>query len=93
MVLVGRRLLPERASGPAPRPLEGTLDDLAETYALDGKIYRRRVLAGSPLVGASLRDSRLASKYGVTVLGIRSLSKRGPGASRAPALDSRPDPR
>jgi len=74
MLLFGQRLLPRRAAGPAPRPLQGVLDDLAKTYALDGEIYRLHVLAGSPLVGTTLRESRLASEFGITVLGIGSVS-------------------
>lgn len=78
MVVVGQRLLPRRATGTAPRPLEKMLEDLVETYALDGEIYRLHVLPGSPLVGETLRDSPLASTSGIAVLQIGSLSRRGP---------------
>ncbi len=84
MVLIGQRLLPKRASGAAPRPLEGVLDDLTETYALGGEFYRLHVLAGSPLVGATLRESPLASEYGVRVLRVGSLPDGEPG--RGPAF-------
>ncbi|MBW1882289.1 MAG: SLC13 family permease [Deltaproteobacteria bacterium] len=84
MVAIGQRLLPERASGPAPRPLEGVLDDLAETYAIEGELYRLHVLAGSPLVGTTLRESPLASGYGIRVLSVGSLPDAESG--RGPAL-------
>jgi di/tricarboxylate transporter len=82
MVVVGQRLLPKRATGPAPRPLQGVLDDLAETYALDGEVYRLHVLAGSPLVGAKIRDSQLASIPGISLLGVRALPSQGPDRDR-----------
>jgi len=84
MVLIGQRLLPKRASGPAPKPLQGMLDDLAETYALDGEFYRLHVLAGSPLVGTMLRETLLASEYGIRVLRVGSLPSVD--APRGPAI-------
>ncbi len=74
MVLVGQRLLPKRASRPAPRPLDTVLEDLAGTYELEGGFYRLHVLAGSPLEGVALRDAPLASEYGIIVVRIGSLS-------------------
>jgi uncharacterized protein with PhoU and TrkA domain len=73
MVVLGQRLLPRRATTPAPRPLAGVLEDLAETYALDGEIYRLRVLEGSPLVGRTIAESGLVSERGMTVLRAGSL--------------------
>jgi di/tricarboxylate transporter len=84
MVLIGQRLLPHRTSGAAPRPLQGVLDDLAETYALDDEFFRLHVLAGSPLVGSTLRESPLSSEFGIRVLGIGSL--RASEARWGPAL-------
>jgi di/tricarboxylate transporter len=79
MALFGRRLLPERTTGAAPQPLE----DLAENYALEAETYRLHVLAGSRLVGATLREAGLASHFGMTVLGIGSLSPtEGEGRQR-----------
>ena len=91
MMLVGQRLLPQRTSRPAPKPLAGMLDDLVETYALDGDIYRLRVLTGSPLVGRSLLESRLAVEYGITVLGIGSHSEAAEGSGLRESLRARLD--
>ena len=63
MALFGKRLLPERTTGEAPQPLEGALEDLAETYALEAETYRLHVLAGSRLVGATLRDQQTAEYF------------------------------
>ena len=68
MAVVGQRLLPQRTSGSAPRPLDSVLAELAESYELQGGTYRLRVLAGSPLIGTDLAESGLASEYGLTVL-------------------------
>jgi len=85
MVFIGQRLLPRRASKPAPKPLRGVLEDLAETYALDGGIYRLHVLVGSPLIGSTLSESRLTPEYGITVLRIGSLPRSVSGD--APLLE------
>jgi di/tricarboxylate transporter len=83
MALFGKRLLPERTTGEAPQPLEGALEDLAETYALEAETYRLHVLAGSRLVGATLREAGLASHFGITVLGVGTLSPtEGEGRQR-----------
>ena len=57
------------------------LEELVETYALDGEIYRLHVLAGSPLIGATLNESGLALEFGITVLGIGSVSRSDSGRS------------
>jgi di/tricarboxylate transporter len=84
MVAIGQRLLPRRATAAAPRPLAGMLEDLAETYALDGEIYRLHVLDGSALVGATIRESGLVSEFGITVLRVGSLPRSD--AERGPRL-------
>lgn len=84
MVLVGQRLLPRRASQPAPKPLAGVLEELAETYQLPSDRFRLHVLSGSPLVGKTLRDGGLAD-YGVLVVEVGSLSR--PGATEIARSD------
>ena len=74
MVFIGRRLLPRRTTGAAPKPLESVLDELAEDYALDGKIYRLHVLPGSPLNGTTISNSQLVSDFGMTVVRIETRS-------------------
>ncbi|MBW2416345.1 MAG: SLC13 family permease [Deltaproteobacteria bacterium] len=92
MVVVGRRLLPRRATAPAPRPLAGVLEDLAETYALDGEIYRLHVLGGSPLVGATLGESGLVSEFGITALLVGSMPRpAGPESGLLESLNATVD--
>jgi di/tricarboxylate transporter len=78
MVLVGRRLLPERSERPAPRPLSGLLEDLAETYAFESTFYRLHVLPGSPLIGMKLAESPLANEFGLGILRVSSLPRSDP---------------
>jgi len=84
MVFVGRRLLPERSERPAPRPLSGLLDDLAETYAFENEFYRLHVLPGSPLIGKTLGESPLIGEYSLGVLGVSSLPRSDPGRTLQP---------
>lgn len=69
MVLVGRRLLPDR------RPkLEGqrvaTPEELVDIYRLPDDLYRLRVRRGSELAGMALAESHLRLEYCVSVLKI-----------------------
>ena len=67
MLLVGRKLLPRRASvGRAA--LANT--DLADTYQLAERLWEVRVLPGSPLVYRPLAESGFGADLGVTVVAI-----------------------
>src|SRR5271166_2173451 len=56
VVLVGQRLLPDRSSRTIPPDLSRHARTLIEQYSLDGELFRVRVRARSPYVGA-LRTS------------------------------------
>jgi di/tricarboxylate transporter len=71
MATIGRRLLPQRASGNAPAILDREVGELAEVYSLDDDLYRMRVRKGSPLRGSTLRECQVGRRFGVTVLQIR----------------------
>ncbi|MGB0513504.1 MAG: SLC13 family permease, partial [Wenzhouxiangellaceae bacterium] len=80
--LVGHRLLPDR--GASSRAGEGPGDaQLAEEYGLLPNLSRLRVPRESSLAGLSLVDSALHSRFGVTVLAIRSRTRRGPQIRQA----------
>ena len=79
MVLGGQRLLPKRASRTAPQPLGGMLEELVERYAMEGSVYRLRVLAGSPLIDRSLEEQGFEDEYGLRVLHV------GPSLHASPA--------
>jgi len=70
MATIGHRLLPTRRSGDAPPVLDQEMDELAESYSLDGDLYRMRVRKPSPLIGSSLRESDLGRRFGISVLQI-----------------------
>ncbi|HWQ13521.1 MAG TPA: SLC13 family permease [Roseiflexaceae bacterium] len=78
MVLVGRRLLPQRDSA-ARAALART--DLTQTYQLAERLWEVRVRPESALVGQRLADSVIGARLGATVVAIW----RGREARFAPA--------
>jgi di/tricarboxylate transporter len=80
MVLVGRRLLPERPPpGAASTPPPTSVAALSEAYGLAGTLFTTRVPPGSPIVGRSIEELQIRRRYGVNVVGIRE-GGAGPGA-------------
>lgn len=71
LIFVGPRLLPGRTSEADAPPRSVTQAQLADVYGLGDQIVTARVVAGSPLVGRTLRDANLRKRYGATVIGIR----------------------
>ncbi len=70
MLLVGRRLLPDRESvggSLSPRVLAR---NLYETYRLDERLWEVRVPPGSRLVNVPLSHSHIGEELGVCVVGI-----------------------
>jgi di/tricarboxylate transporter len=70
IVLVGRKLLPERH----PREQLGLVRhlraELAELYALQERLSEVRVLAASPLVGNRISKSGIGEKLGLSIVAI-----------------------
>ncbi len=79
MLLVGRRLLPDRKV-----KMEGhripTPKELIDLYRLPDNLFRLRVRRGSGLVGRTLPGSRLGHDYEVTVLKIMRPSEARPAS-------------
>lgn len=69
MGLVGRHLLPGGAVSP-PKGDVRTADDLWTRFGLDDKLQRLRVPAGSTLVGCTLAEAKLGSRFHARVIGI-----------------------
>ncbi|MBK8025313.1 MAG: SLC13 family permease [Chloroflexi bacterium] len=70
MVLIGRRLLPNRSSVAltlSPRRLSRSL---YETYKLEERLWEFIVLPGSAVASKRLSESQIGEKLGVTVMGI-----------------------
>lgn len=85
MVLVGRRLLPERDIGTESRRRGG--EDLTTMYGLPQALATLRVPVDSVLVGSKLSDTRLRSALGLNVMAIvhdgRTTLAPGPEATLA----------
>lgn len=72
---VGRRLLPARIEPAAqgqPRSDQRPLSELIRAYGVEGALTRLRVPPASPLVGRSIAESELTTRFGVTVLAIHA---------------------
>lgn len=67
MLLIGRRLLPNRES--AGRAIM-TRTDLTQTYQLAERLWEVRIHPDSPLAGHQLADSVIGTRLGVAVAGI-----------------------
>jgi len=77
MWLVGRHLLPGDSVAP-PKTEARTLEDLWTGFGLERHRHRLRVSGGSPLVGQTLAEIELGTRFQARVLGIeRSGPRRG----------------
>lgn len=72
---VGRRLLPARVAPAAPgqpRSDQRPLSELMRAYGVEGALTRLRVPPASPLIGRSIAESALTTRYGITVLAVHA---------------------
>jgi di/tricarboxylate transporter len=83
LVLIGQRLLPIQKNETGGRARH-SLIELAEAYGLKGNVQRLRITEQSPLVGQTLAQLHLRTRYGVTVLGLQR--QQGRRALVLPAL-------
>jgi di/tricarboxylate transporter len=79
MVTIGRRLLPNRETGPSL----GASRDLAKVYKLEEMIFSIRIPAGSGPDGSTLEQAKLGETLGILVLAI----DRGSNRKLAPRPD------
>ncbi len=70
MAFLGRKLLPSRKADERPAELLEEVEQLAETFSLEGQLYRLRVRYQSPLAGKTLQEAAFGHDYGVSVLRI-----------------------
>lgn len=68
ILLIGKRLLPERQPSKRPVDLETSLEELSETYSLGEDIFWLHVLPGSDLVGKTLGQADFGGRFGITVV-------------------------
>jgi di/tricarboxylate transporter len=77
ILLVGRRLLPEQSGRTLPRDLSSHARTLVEQYRLHDGLFRLRVRAGSPYVGAPRGALDLREYPGLTLVGIEAAGRGG----------------
>ncbi len=72
MVVMGQRQLPQRESDEQPVDVDASMHEMADSFALHGKLYRLRVRADSPLAGQTLAEAALGRDFNVSVLRIET---------------------
>jgi di/tricarboxylate transporter len=70
MVVIGRRLLPNRDSVGQNVTARSLSRNLYDTYLLADRLWEVRVMPGSELVNTALSHSRIGEELGITVIGI-----------------------
>jgi di/tricarboxylate transporter len=75
MWLVGRHLLPGGVA--PPKSEERSLEDLRIGFGVDEMYQRLRVPVGSPLVGTSLVEAGLGTRFHARVIAIERAGRRG----------------
>ena len=70
MALWGQRLLPSRETSARPEDLKSSMEGMADSFNLQGKLFLAFVPSESKLVGMSLAESGLGRDYTISVLRI-----------------------
>ena len=78
-VLFGKRLIPDRRPATMPRDLSDHARTLLHEYATPEPFARMRVKPGSPLVGRSVTDPRIADLAPVQLIAVQGTDRRPSG--------------
>lgn len=73
LLFFGDRLLPERVVSGAPTALPSARE-LWERYGLSGWLVELEVLPDSPLIGRSVAESQIRTRFGVALFALRAAS-------------------
>lgn len=84
ILLVGRHMLPGDVSKTADDQRGRSIRELWEDFRVGENIEQLRLDSQSPLVGVTIAESRLESRYGVRILGILRRVSRGEDRIAAP---------
>lgn len=84
LLLVSDRLLPERIE-PGRTTLFPSLAEIWHRYGLSGWLFELRVLPGSPLVGRTIAESEVRSRFGVAIFAIEDRTRPRDTVERASA--------
>jgi len=75
MIVLGRRLLPDRTSADLFRDATDSDVDLVDLYRLGERLFRARIPARSPLIGQTLAESGLRQDFDLWVIGMERVGK------------------
>ncbi|HQF29856.1 MAG TPA: SLC13 family permease [Hyphomicrobiales bacterium] len=75
MLTVGRHLLPRSPVSGGESRKRRTVADLAKAYGIDGHIVRVALRPDSPLLGQTVVQAQLRTRYGLTVFGVERRAK------------------
>lgn len=76
MLLVGRHMLPRRSS--EDRLREARLpEEVAQSYGLEQNLFVLRLAPASPLVGRTIRDAAIRTRYGLDVVAVKRAGPLG----------------
>ena len=70
MAVVGRRLLPQRASTERQAAMDEATADLVRVYRLGDNLFRARIPAGSSLIDCRIEECALRERFGCSILAI-----------------------
>ncbi len=84
VLLFGDRLLPERLA-PGGTRVAPSAQELWTRYGLEGWVSEYRILPDSPLVGFSIAQNQVRSRYGVAIFAVRAEESRSEPVERAQA--------
>jgi di/tricarboxylate transporter len=70
MLTIGRRLLPTSPPQTGTAGQRRTLWELAQSYDLTEQLHRLRLDPNSSLIGETVADARLRTRYGINIVGI-----------------------
>jgi di/tricarboxylate transporter len=70
MLVLGQRLLPNRETDDRPEVLDTSVEGMADSFALQGKLFLAFIGPDSSLVGKTLAEAALGRDYTVSVLRI-----------------------
>lgn len=79
MVMLGSRLLVPAGAGEASPTQRTSVGDLIRAHDLENCFFRLRLTDKSPLVGQTIGEALLRTRYGVTVFGIERPAGRRSG--------------
>lgn len=70
MIFIGQKLLPENQMNNKPENLDSSMEGIADSFSLDGKLFLAHIDEGSKIFNQTLGEAALGRDYTVSVLRI-----------------------